>query len=495
MAIKIASNLSRNRYGVLHFRLAVPLDLRSHFKVKEIYRSLRTASIKDAVDQAQTLSIALKRAFAAIRQQSMSNEKRTPTAPSGNAEPLQVGLILEYHVTGGLARFQSEAHDTPEVIQAALPQAIAAMAAHQASPPIADPSSPLFSQLVDDYRRDRLASKRWTSKTEAENRAVYELFKQIVGDIPIKSVEEGHALTYFETLQALPANLNKKPAYAGKTIAAIVAMGDAPMAIRTINKNIERVSSLFKWATTKPKYNIHYNPFSNRTLNDDKAAQRQPFTCEELLMLFGSTEYSTRQFDTAYGYWLPLMGLFTGARLGELCQLYLADFEVHSGVHCINIQDEEQDQRVKNKSARRLVPVHDKLIECGLIRYVETLRAKGADRLFPILKAGRDGFAAAPSKWFGRFKVRCGIMEKHTKVFHSFRHTFISAMLDDGVAETAIAQIVGHEQKLITGQVYWNAKDASKRKPTVDTYQPPPEVWALVPNFEEVTVAKTSRDI
>lgn len=86
-------------------------------------------------------------------------------------------------------------------------------------------------------------------------------------------------------------------------------------------------------------------------------------------------------------------------------------------------------------------------------------------------------------------------MEKHTKVFHSFRHTFISAMLDDGVAETAIAQIVGHEQKLITGQVYWNAKDASKRKPTVDTYQPPPEVWALVPNFEEVTVAKTSRDI
>jgi CTP:phosphocholine cytidylyltransferase-like protein len=62
-------------------------------------------------------------------------------------------------------------------------------------------------------------------------------------------------------------------------------------------------------------------------------------------------------------------------------------------------------------------------------------------------------------------------------------------MLDDGVHETAIAQIGGHEQKLITGQVYWNAKDSAKRKPTVEKYQPPPKVWALVPRFEEVTIA------
>jgi hypothetical protein len=68
-------------------------------------------------------------------------------------------------------------------------------------------------------------------------------------------------------------------------------------------------------------------------------------------------------------------------------------------------------------------------------------------------------------------------------------------MLDDGVAETAIAQIVGHEQKLITGQVYWNAKDAAKRKPTVDTYQPPAEVWALVPKFENVSISKIVRDV
>jgi hypothetical protein len=70
---------------------------------------------------------------------------------------------------------------------------------------------------------------------------------------------------------------------------------------------------------------------------------------------------------------------------------------VHRNTHdCINIQDDDEDQRVKNKSARRLVPIYDSLIEAGLIRYVEKLRAAGADRLFPELKAGRDGFSATP---------------------------------------------------------------------------------------------------
>jgi hypothetical protein len=59
-------------------------------------------------------------------------------------------------------------------------------------------------------------------------------------------------------------------------------------------------------------------------------------------------------------------------------------------------------------------------------------------------------------------------------------------LLNNDVPENAIAPIVGHEGKLVTSQVYWNVKDATKRKPTVDKFQPPPEVWRLVPKFEDV---------
>jgi integrase len=106
------------------------------------------------------------------------------------------------------------------------------------------------------------------------------------------------------------------------------------------------------------------------------------------------------------------------------------------------------------------------------------------------LNERRDGFAQAASNWFQRHKKKCGIDGKHTKVFHSFRHTFISTLLDDEVPEHAVAQVVGHEANLITGQVYWNAKDAAKRKPTIEKYQPQDQVWRLIPKYEEVTLVK-----
>jgi integrase len=186
---------------------------------------------------------------------------------------------------------------------------------------------------------------------------------------------------------------------------------------------------------------------------------------------------------------MPL-GLLTGARLGELAQVYLTDFVDFDGIHCIDISDEQPDQKVKNKNAKRLVPIHDKLIELGLLRYVEILRQKGETRLFPEINEGRDGYAQIPSKWFQRHKKKCGIMGKHTKVFHSFRHTFISALLDKGVAEHLVARVVGHETNLITGNVYWNQKNAIERKPIIDKYQPPEKAWSLIPEWEDVVIGR-----
>jgi integrase len=380
-------------------------------------------------------------------------------------------------------------HDTASALVAATLAAVAGAGSHAGAAVLeAKKSSPLLSELVEDYKRDKLAAKRWTPKTQDENLAVYKLCIDIIGDLPISEIGEDEALTYFETMQKLPPNMNKMPAYKGKTIAEIIALNPTPMAARTINKSLERISSLFKFATLKPKYDLRYNPFSGRSLDESDGQQREPFTNDELARLFGAAEHAQRQYTTAYSYWLPIMGLLTGARLNELCQLHLADFEVVGGIHCINIKDAGEGQRLKNKNAKRLVPIHDKLIEVGLIRYVDRLRAQGHDRLFPTLKLTDEGYGKMPSRWFGRFKERCGIMDKHTKVFHSFRHTFISTLLDNDVEETAIAPIVGHDGKLITGQVYWNVKDAVKRKPSVERFQPHPDVWKLVPKFEEVEI-------
>jgi hypothetical protein len=64
---------------------------------------------------------------------------------------------------------------------------------------------------------------------------------------------------------------------------------------------------------------------------------------------------------------------------------------------------------------------------------------------------------------------------------------FRTNLLDAGVTPYLVAPIVGHEDELITGKVYWNVKDATKRKPTVDAFILPVEVLAMLPAVGDVT--------
>lgn len=61
-------------------------------------------------------------------------------------------------------------------------------------------------------------------------------------------------------------------------------------------------------------------------------------------------------------FWVPLLGLFTGARLGELCQLRVADI-IHSERETpfIRIHGEGAGMSVKNENSWRSFPVHPEL--------------------------------------------------------------------------------------------------------------------------------------
>jgi integrase len=337
--------------------------------------------------------------------------------------------------------------------------------------PWAPERTKLYSELATaylkhfTYRAKGGAKKPPGTKTLEGYRADIGFFVEVMGDVHIGAIDRDFAGEYFNILRKLPANISRKAEYRDKTIPELLALKAPPQSEYNASKKMERPSGMFKWALREKRgWGIDSNPFEGFGQSGDNATVRRPFTTDELKALLTHPNFVNRTFEKSYAYWLMPLAIFTGARLGELCQLDIKDFVEIEGLTCIDINDtiafediefEGRKKRVKTRNARRLVPIHPELIRLGLLRYVETLREKKQVHFFPELsRTRRDGPAHAPSNWFQRFRARVGITEKQEGVFHSFRHGFITTLLDAGITPHLIAPVVGHEGKLITDGVY-----------------------------------------
>jgi integrase len=151
-----------------------------------------------------------------------------------------------------------------------------------------------------------------------------------------------------------------------------------------------------------------------------------------------------------------MIGLFTGARVNEVAQLYVDDVREIDGVWGLFFWKNTRGQKIKNKASIRFVPLAKPLMEAGFLDFVHDMRATGHPRLFPHLPAGTKedgtpngkGYGTQLSKQFGKYVKTVGV-EKGSG-FHCFRHTMATSLAELGIPETDIALITGHT---VTGQV------------------------------------------
>ena len=140
--------------------------------------------------------------------------------------------------------------------------------------------------------------------------------------------------------------------------------------------------------------------------------------------------------------WLPLLGLFTGARLEELARLTVGDIHVEEGILYLFIRPGLNGKRVKSRSSIRKVPIHSKLVNLGFIDYINTIDHQTDLLIFPLLKSAVEQASSSWSKWWGRYARQNG-MDK-SKVFHSFRHTVKRKLRDAKVDKTIRDALLGH---------------------------------------------------
>ena len=115
---------------------------------------------------------------------------------------------------------------------------------------------------------------------------------------------------------------------------------------------------------------------------------------------------------------------------------------------CFDIleEPEREDKHLKTLSSRRIVPIHDILLNLGLIEFIELLKKKdpSRERLFQELKISEGSYNKNVSTFFNnRYLPNLGL-KTNKKNFHSFRHTVSDHLKQKGIEPHFINELLGH---------------------------------------------------
>lgn len=224
------------------------------------------------------------------------------------------------------------------------------------------------------------------------------------------------------------------------------------LAAKTTKTYLGFLKTLVQYAMDEDIVRLPRNPFVGvkvgRICDKSRRKIRRSFTVEELDRLFRSrvftTGYRPRAAIGEAAFWLPLLGLFTGARLEELAQLQVGDVRSVDGNWFLAIHAHDGEHRLKNEASWRLVPLHREVLAAGLVEYVSAIRESGMTRLFPALKPDRFGkLSFGFSKWFGRYMDHCDLTDPSLD-FHGFRSTFKDLCRFARVPEDVHDALTGH---------------------------------------------------
>nr|WP_249810840.1 site-specific integrase [Bradyrhizobium sp. 164] len=201
---------------------------------------------------------------------------------------------------------------------------------------------------------------------------------------------------------------------------------------------------------------------------DKRRKNRFPFTVDQLKTIFNSPLFGTCRGDGAeskpgnvavrdWRYWIPLIAIYSGARLGELCQLLTSDVRQLHGVWIFHItevggEDESSTKSTKTDGSMRVVPVHSRLIELGFLDYHAGVAARGEQRLFSEVDRDKRGYFGEASKFFNAYFKAVGVKVDRRVNFHSFRHNVTDAFRAAGYLDEQHGILPGHAKASTTGR-------------------------------------------
>ena len=349
---------------------------------------------------------------------------------------------LAEHVGEKIVRVRRRAHEVSNIPAPEAPQ-----------PPPA--STPVQVQTKKPVIRLSAVIERFMDIQKAKDKLpmyqkyaqVLPLFLGIIGDKPIEDLRQTDIEDFSVLICALPPRwadeLRRQKLEPTRKACEKIARGNQGITIspKTFEASyIAAIRPFLRYATRVygdqgfPRHLTAEGIAYQGNVKEDVNKQR-PFTPDELTRLFTCKYMNSarRSLLREHEFWFPLIGLYTGARVNEICQLNpQADIRQEQGIWVFDFTDEGEAvegvrRSIKNKVSKRIVPIHSKLIELGFLRYFERIKAAGAKMLFPMWPPTRGKASGKAEKEFRKLlevlELRDDTPGKRLVGYHAFRFT------------------------------------------------------------------------
>jgi integrase len=329
-----------------------------------------------------------------------------------------------------------------------------------------DPNLRLSDRMTDFLN---LVRQKKTSRSRVvDYAATLHIFKELVGDLPLAELKPSHTDVFLEAMRVWPSHASKRREFRNMEAPAVVRkaqmLRQTPIDLRTQQQHVGRLRAFFIYL--ERRHEIRPDLLRGIRLVTKKSPtnrSRLPFDEAQLDTIFASPQITGT--DEPFKFWLPMLALYTGARVRELAQLYVDDVSERDGDWFISIAQNRPGQRLKNLQSERMVPVHNRLIAAGFLEYVEDARRAGLVRLFPGLNwQAANGPGDQVSDWFNRtLRKQIGI-QGWELTFHSFRHCFATFASRSQVRDILIEELLGHDTGHSTLNTYYVGLSHLKEK-------------------------------
>ncbi len=215
---------------------------------------------------------------------------------------------------------------------------------------------------------------------------------------------------------------------------------DENRASTTFSNDMSYLAAVYSYAVRQDFLDNSPNPFKgHRLTNFKKTVNRKLFTTEMIKKLL---ELSSKDKELTQ---LIYVSYYTGMRLDEI---FTAKLDRINNIRIFRVAEEKG----KTESAKRIIPLHSEL------KKIELLPWKS-----PSSTALGKRFGRLKDKMLKQFELS---HEKQTYVHHSFRHGFITLLLQNRFSELEFSDITGHKKSNIgrtqAGKSYFAKQDISK---------------------------------